>query len=206
MTTNHSNGASVNPEIADYVACFIAPVQGQPVSRKAWGIDVTTVWVPYFTAAKAVGKLEIPDDALGAPLRVARDKQTGQVKFGSNGRPTYRVAPELNQAVNLARENYIARLREATAMVRTTQPDAYRAQLARNMEAGRPIIETDQADVDAAMVAMAAEAGDEPEQQTPATEQPEVATPPTEQADTPTPPAEEPAEPAATGRRKREAA
>ena len=74
MTTN--NGAT--PHVSNVKATFqamLAPTS-KPVSRKAWGIDVSTVWLLYFTAARvngAINEMDLSDADLGAPFRLRRD-------------------------------------------------------------------------------------------------------------------------------------
>ena len=69
MTATPTNGAA--PKVSTVKANFMATLapSSKSVSRKAWGIDVSTVWVPYFTAAKTIGALDdtdLPDAELGA--------------------------------------------------------------------------------------------------------------------------------------------
>ncbi len=132
---------------------MLAP-SSRAISRKAWGIDVATLWVPYFTAARAIGALddlELPDDALGAPFRLRRDPDTNEVKFSRTGRPLFTVAPHLNDMVNRARDNYVAGLMEHTRMVMDERPEAYRDQVERQHTAGAPIVAKELGDVETAM-------------------------------------------------------
>ncbi len=134
---------------------MLAPTS-KSVSRKAWGIDVSTIWLPYFTAAKAKGyvhELELSDADLGAPFRLRRDKDTGEVKFSQSGRPMFSVAPNLNEMVNRARDNYIAVLARETRAVMDEMPDAYRGQVERQQRAGDPIIASQNADLELATIA-----------------------------------------------------
>jgi hypothetical protein len=157
MTTVHetpTNGATpiVSPDSIGIKASFqamLAP-SSKAISRKAWGIDVATLWVPYFTAARAIGALddvELPDDALGAPFRLRRDPDTNEVKFSRTGRPMFTVAAPLNDMVNRARDNYVAGLMEHTRMVMDERPEAYRDQVERQHKAGTPIIVKEQDDL-----------------------------------------------------------
>ena len=124
------------PQVSNVKAQFqemLGPTS-KPVSRKAWGVDVSTIWLPYFTAAKtisAVDDMDLPDDALGAPFRLRRDRKTNEVRFSDTGRPMFTIAPELNGMVNRARDNYIAGLMMQTRAVMDEAPDAYRAQVER---------------------------------------------------------------------------
>jgi hypothetical protein len=156
-TETPTNGAT--PILSNVKASFqamLAP-SSKPISRKAWGIDVATLWVPYFTAARAIGALddvELPDDALGAPFRLRRDPDTNEVKFSRSGRPLFTVAPHLNDMVNRARDNYVAGLMEHTRMVMDERPEAYRDQVERQHKAGTPINAKEQDDLDLATLAL----------------------------------------------------
>ena len=149
-TQTSTNGAK--PQVYRTKAQFqamLAP-SSKAVSRKAWGIDVSTVWLPYFTAAKTVGAVDdvdLPDDALGAPFRLRRDKDTNEVRFSATGRPMFYVAPELNALVNRARDNYVAGLIQQVAVVQEESPDAFNAQVDRQQRAGAPIIHTEETDL-----------------------------------------------------------
>ena len=110
--TQNANGNGASPAIKAQFQAMLAP-SSKAVSRKGWGIDYSTVWIPYFTAAKTVGAVDdvdLPDDALGAPFRLRRDKDTNDPRFSSSGRPMFFVAPELNALVNRARGNYVSGL------------------------------------------------------------------------------------------------
>ena len=167
-TQTPTNG--VSPKVSNVKAQFqamLAPTS-RPVSRKAWGIDVSTVWLPYFTAAKTIGAVEdvdLPDDALGAPFRLRRDNKTGEVRFSQSGRPMFSVAPALNGMVNRARDNYIAGLLMQTRVVMDENPDAYKAQVERQYKAGTPVIareDSDLAEAAAALLAASTTADPEP--------------------------------------------
>ena len=95
QTQTPTNGAM--PQVSHVRAQFqamLAPTS-KPVSRKAWGIDVSTIWLPYFTAAKTIGAVDdvdLPDEDLGAPFRLRRDRKTNEVRFSDNGRPMFTIA------------------------------------------------------------------------------------------------------------------
>lgn len=147
MTTN-----GAKPIVSTVKASFqamLAPTS-KTVSRKAWGIDVSTIWLPYFTAARTIGAVdegELPDAALGAPFRLRRDKDTNEVKFSQSGRPMFTIAPQLNDLVNRARDNYIAGLMMETRVVMDEAGDAYSAQVERQYRAGQPINDKEQFDL-----------------------------------------------------------
>jgi len=81
-------------ETPNYIKALLMPNGKKPAGRKAWSIDLETVWLPFFTATNTVGDTHISPDALGAPLRLAYDAD-GSVKFSKTGRPITKVAKEL---------------------------------------------------------------------------------------------------------------
>ena len=138
------------------IAQMLAP-SSKAVSRKAWGIDVSSIWLPFLTAAKVTGAVDdgdLPNDELGAPFRLRRDKDTNEVKFSNTGRPMFSVAPHINDLVNRARENYVAGLTATTRAVMDERPEAYAAQVSRQHAAGAPIVAKEQDDVDTAFQAL----------------------------------------------------
>lgn len=152
MTQNHSNGNTPS-----YIDALLAPNTKSGGSRRAWGIDVETVWKPFFTATNVEGKTDLPDDVLGAPIRLATTKD-GDVKFNQSGRPVTRVHPKLNEQINQARQNFVAGLQDYTGSVQAERPEAYATHVARQQAAAAPIEEQEQQ-----MVADAIQAQAEPD-------------------------------------------
>ena len=156
MTLTHNankNGNGPSGIKAEFQV-MLAP-SSKAVSRKAWGIDVSTVWLPYFTAAKTVGAVDdvdLPDNALGAPFRLRRDKENNDVKFSASGRPMFYVAPELNTLVNRARDNYISGLLQSAAVVQDESPEQFAAQVDHQFRAAAPILSVEETDLAAAIV------------------------------------------------------
>lgn len=152
MSTNHKTIDQTRQQFAS----LLAPNAKTANSRKAWGIDVNTVWLPYFTAAKTVGAVnnqDLPDEALGAPIRLARDK-AGDIRFSeATGRPITKVAPELNTMVNRARENFVASLLNQADAIQSEMPDAYAEQVARQDMLAQPLIDKDGQDLETALTA-----------------------------------------------------
>ncbi len=136
-------------ETPNYIKSLLLPTAKAPAGRKAWSIDLETVWLPFLTATNTMGDTAIPSDALGAPLRLAYGKD-GSVKFSRNGRPSTRLAKPIAQTVTLVRENFVANLRNYAQTVATEKAEDYALQVQVAQEAGRPIIERERADVDKA--------------------------------------------------------
>jgi hypothetical protein len=129
-----------------FMASVLAPTGRSKAGKKAWSIDVETTWVPFFTAGRVLkdkkGRplCDLPDDVLGAPIRLAVDKQ-GAVKFGANGRPVTRLAAELKEQIDIARDNYIVSLQALTAVAMEESPEEYREVVARQQAAAVPVFE-----------------------------------------------------------------
>jgi len=143
-------------DVPNYIAALLQPQAGKPTGRKVWSIDLETVWLPFFTATNVVKATAIPAEALGAPLRLAYERD-GQVRFSPTGRPVIRVAKEISDQVKVVRENFIANLQSFTGQVVKKEKDAYKAELEAAYKAGAPIVAKDQAELDAALTAIEAE-------------------------------------------------
>lgn len=126
----------------NFIASLVKPVTNKSSSRKAWAIDIETVWLPFFTATNAMGDTAIPHDALGCPLRLAYAKD-GSVKFSTTGKPVIGIAKELNASVRMVRENFVAGLQAHAHEVFTQHEDLYKAEVLENIKAGKPISERD---------------------------------------------------------------
>ena len=112
------------------------------------------MWIPFFTASNTVGDTNIPNDALGAPLRLGKDKD-GSVKFRDDGRPVLTVAKELSKAVGDVRQNIIAELMVFPQMVFKAKPEEFKAQLEANHKAGLPITKKMSSEIADAQIAKA---------------------------------------------------
>ena len=129
----------------EHYGTMLAP-STKAISRRAWGVDVETFWVPVFTAAKVMGHIQdLPDESLGAPIRLAHNKD-GAVKFSeTTGLPVFKVDPKITDMVNRARENYIAVNLRVVGTVAEERKTDFKRQVERQQTAGRPFIEADEA-------------------------------------------------------------
>ena len=125
-----------------YIKSLVKPNGQKPAGRRAWGIDLESVWLPFLTATNTMAETAIPHEAMGAPLRLAYNAD-GTVKFGKTGRPVVKVVREIADEVKLIRENFVAGLLAYTHEVANENPDGYKAEAKANQEAGQPIIERD---------------------------------------------------------------
>ena len=143
-----------------YVKALLKPTNSKGSNRKVWSIDLETIWLPFFTAANVQGDTAIPREALGAPLRLAKDVD-GSPKFSKTGRPVLRVAPELSSQIKIIRENFTAGLMSYATQVAKTKAEEYKAEVAACQAAGKPINEQANADIEAALQAQVKAAQEE---------------------------------------------
>jgi hypothetical protein len=151
-------------ETPQYIKALLRPNGSKPKGRKVWSVDLETVWLPFFTASNVTGDTHIPNEALGAPLRLAYQAD-GSVKFSNTGRPVIRVAKELQDNIKLVRENFVAGLTAFAQTVIDNQPDDYKAQVEASQQAGKPIVERDRLALDSALIEMAAQVAQQAEAQ-----------------------------------------
>jgi gas vesicle protein len=133
-----------------YIRALVQPNGKAKAGKRAWGIDLETVWLPFFLATNTQGETAIPSEALGCPVRLAYSGD-GSVKFGKSGRPMTKVAKELGEAVRMVKDNFTVTLQSYAHSVITDNADGYKAQVEQAVAAGKPIAEKDKANLDEAM-------------------------------------------------------
>ena len=140
------------------IANLLRPKEGNsaPVDRRSWSIPIAGVWVPFFMATNANGESNIPSEVLGAPLRLAKEKD-GTPKFSSTGRPVVRVVKELSDQVRIVRDNFVFGLQSYTAAIQKAKPGQYELQVEAAHNEGRPINEKAAADLQAYLDGLNAE-------------------------------------------------
>jgi hypothetical protein len=135
----------------NYIKALLLPTNGnKPRARRVWGIDLETIWLPFFTATNTMGDTAIPADAMGAPLRLGYNAD-GSVKFSKTGRPVTKVAKDIADSVRLVKDNFTAGLLAYANGVITDNPDGYKAQVEMAREAGEPILNRDSVNLSKAM-------------------------------------------------------
>ena len=142
-------------EVPNYISSLLQPQAGKTSGRKVWIIDLETVWVPFFLATNTVQATAIPSDALGAPLRLAREPD-GSVKFSKTGRPVVKVVKEVSEQVKIVRDNFVANLQSFTGQVMKKEKEGFAAQVKAAQEAGAPIVAKQNEDLELAMLERAA--------------------------------------------------
>jgi hypothetical protein len=153
-------------ETPTYIKSLLIPNGKKPAGRRVWGIDLETIWLPFFTATNVQGDTAIPADALGAPLRLAYDAD-GSVKFSKTGRPVTKVVRDIADNVRLVKDNFTAGLLAYANQVITDNPDDYKAQVETARIAGNPIIVKDRENLDNALAKAMEQAVSEAEAKAP---------------------------------------
>jgi hypothetical protein len=149
-TLNLINGRVKRMETPNYIKTLLMPNGRKPQGRKAWSIDLESVWIPFFTATNTIGDTHLPPEALGAPIRLAYDAD-GSVRFSKTGRPITKVAKDLSDTIRMVRDNFSAGLVGYAEQVQSKDRAGYKAQVELAHKAGQPIIARDRANLDRAM-------------------------------------------------------
>ena len=110
-----------------------------------------------------MGDTAIPNDALGAPLRLSYN-QDGTAKFNKSGRPTIKVVKELADSIRTVRENFTAQLTSYAGQVIESKPEEYKELVEGAREAGQAIIAKDKLAISEA-IQRQVEAMTEPEEE-----------------------------------------
>ena len=137
------------------VKSMLKPTLKKGGDKRAWSIPVATTWVPFFTATNVKGLTTIEPDVLGAPLRLATDKD-GSIVFDKAGRPRTKVHAVLAEHVKVARENYEADLLAFAGNVAREMPGKYKAEVELAQRAAEPVTAQMDQDVDDFLAQLAA--------------------------------------------------
>lgn len=124
-----------------YIKNLLTP-NAKKAGRKVWGVDLETIWIPFFTATNTMQETTIPLDALGQPIRLAYNKD-GSVKFSGTGRVVTRVAKDLSSHVAMVRENFVANLSQYAEAVQSDHSSEYNKMATSAVKAGKPIADND---------------------------------------------------------------
>jgi len=161
-----------------YIKSLVIPNGNKPRGRKVWSIDLETVWLPFFMATNIMGDTAIPNDALGAPLRLSYN-QDGTAKFNKSGRPTIKVVKELADSIRTVRENFTAQLTGYAGQVIQDKPEQYKQLAKASYQAGQAIIAKDKQVISEAIqrqVEAMTEPAEEPQPQKEPAREPELVT------------------------------
>ncbi len=143
-------------EAPEYIKSLLTPIATkQPQKRKVWSIDLESVVLPFFVASNTTGNTAIPSEAIGCPLRLGYDKNTGEVLFSKKGKPVIRVVKEINDGVNMIRENLVKNMANYAHKIASEMPEEYNATVKQAVDAGKPILQNDQKQLNHAVKARA---------------------------------------------------
>lgn len=134
----------------NYIKSLLIPNPQKATARRVWGIELETVWLPFFTATNAQGDSAIPSDALGCPLRLGY-MPDGSVKFTKTGRPVTKVVKELADCVRMVKDNFTSGLLAYAGQVYKDNPEGYKLQIEQSRVAGEPILSRDRANLSKAI-------------------------------------------------------
>jgi len=140
-------------ETPQYIKSLLIRNGKKSGGRKVWSIDLETIWLPFFYAAKIMGESTISPEALGAPIRLQYDAD-GAVKFSRTGRPLTKVVKEISDEVRLVRDNFTASLVSYANGVISENPDRYKELIEEAKKAGEPIVMRDKVNLDQALAQM----------------------------------------------------
>lgn len=160
----HTNGSAPVSQTPDYSAYFRPIARLGKSGKKLWSADLETFWVGKALASNVMGYSDVPLQDIGAPIRVARNKDTNEPKFSSTGRLVTVASPGMKEYVQRVQENVFATLNQFEGNVRDERPEAFGRMVAAAAVAGRPIQEKDATDAAEAeearaiMASLAAEA------------------------------------------------
>ena len=114
--------------------------------RKVWAIPLESVVVPFLTMTNAMGVTSIDRDALGCPLRLARNEDRTP-KISKAGRLIVQVAKPIASQVRDMRDNYIATLKTAVSEFYAENKEQYESERKAAIAAGQHILASDNAQV-----------------------------------------------------------
>ena len=126
---------------------MLAPSAKTRGGKRARGIDVESVWVPYLTSTNVMGITNVASEVLGAPIIPSFTKD-GELRVSSSGRPVTRVQDEITEQVRISQENEEARMIAYTGAVMEERQDAYTQEVKAAYAAGQPVLDKASADVE----------------------------------------------------------
>lgn len=133
--------------VPTFVKNLMAPTAAKSTVKRVWGIELLTVWAPYFHATNVMGVTEVSAEALGAPQRLARNKD-GSIRYSpATGRPVEQVVKELRDVIAGVQSNLVAGMLDFTGNVQKHESAAYKASLLAGVAAGAPLKDKDAKDL-----------------------------------------------------------
>jgi hypothetical protein len=136
---------------SNIIAMLLRPVPVIKTERRVNSLPLHTV-VNVLKQGKLEGRINVSDDALGAPERLARNKADGTLRLNKNGQTVYVVAKEVSDGAKVIITNIVAKLDEETFQFKQAHAESWKQQDERTVAAGKFIKVEDDKSV-AAMVA-----------------------------------------------------
>jgi len=126
-----------------YIKGLVTPQPTKNViKRNVKAFDVE--FLRTFAIAQNVeGNTNIPLEAIGAPYRLAANKD-GTIKISASGKPSIRVAKEIVAFGTMIHNNIVAGIQADTDRVFAEKKEACEAMVATSVKAGQPIINSDE--------------------------------------------------------------
>jgi len=116
-------------------------------SKKLWGGDVETQWVPFFSATNVLGDTAISDTSMGAPI-ITPIGEDGVPKFNRNGEPVRQVQTEIRRAVSSVQASFFAGLAQFAGEVQRLNQREYVEAVKRYQNAGTLVKEAEDAAIE----------------------------------------------------------
>ena len=150
--------------LSEYSISLVTPQPTKTViTRRVKSFDVEMLRL-FAVATNVEGKTSIPLDAIGAPYRLATNKD-GTIRFGQTGKPSVRIAKELVGFGTMIHQNIVAGIQADTARVFKENEEACTDMLAKAEQAGKPIVEIDERKLAEALKARAEAVASVPERE-----------------------------------------
>jgi hypothetical protein len=138
----------------NWIDSIIQPIGAEKqTTRRVKSFDVALL-VNFGIALNVEGKMNIPLEAIGAPLRLATAKD-GSVKFSASGKPSVKVAKEIVAFGTMIHTNIVKGIMADTARVFAEQEEAVKLTIQKAGKAAEPILRADAAALEATYAARA---------------------------------------------------
>lgn len=131
----------------DLIIEMVKQSEKKQSERKVWSIPLESVLIPFMVATNAHGITKIDREAIGSPVRLARNTDDGTPKISKGGKLITQVAKPIRDHVSAMRQNYIASIVSATNELANDKPTEYEAELKASIKAGATILKRDNSDI-----------------------------------------------------------
>ena len=121
---------------------LMKPSPDKVKDRAVWGLPLTGLWIPFFTATNVTGESNINAGALGCPMRLVVGKD-GVPKLKDDGSARYQVDKDISKAVKSLKDNIAFGLQSYASSIQKAMPAEYKAQVEAAQKAGEEVREHD---------------------------------------------------------------